>query len=206
MGEIQVRCLNELPFRAKTFEEGEQLEAEEDFRIDGGSTDGSVQVGDPLAHEREIERSIKLPVEVVGRDELLKGDSDGAVKVAGFAGTEHRGEASYGTTKSTAFSFTIRCVHSSAKLEFYAELACFSEEIDYPIEDGSAHVPLRVLSLLAGLIMPRCMLIQVPIRELTSCLVVTQRRTRILRVRPSDDVFALLRCTKAAAKTIPEGV
>ena len=76
MGEVEVGHLDELPLGADALEEHDEVEAEEDDRIDGWTTSLGVTVRDPGAHKAEIECGVKLAVEVATWDESLEGDDD----------------------------------------------------------------------------------------------------------------------------------
>jgi hypothetical protein len=89
MRDFETRGLHQLPLGADPFEEHDQVEAEEDDRIDRGATAIGVPLHDPVAHDREIQGRVKLSIEVVGRDELLKGNGNRAVEGAMFGWTEH---------------------------------------------------------------------------------------------------------------------
>jgi hypothetical protein len=70
------RQLEELALGSNPFEEHQQLELEKDDWIDTRSpTVAGVAGPDKVAHEREIERSIHVPVEVVGGHQLVQGNS-----------------------------------------------------------------------------------------------------------------------------------
>lgn len=78
IGGIEARQLDKLSFRANVLKEhrpeGTRLKAEEDLRIDRGST----------ATYAEIERGIKLAIEVIGRDEPFKRHDSQPIKIAVF--------------------------------------------------------------------------------------------------------------------------
>jgi hypothetical protein len=63
---------HQLPLRTKPLEEKHQLELEEDNRIDTRSPDPRVGVADQIAYERKVERPLQMPVDVVGRDEIVE--------------------------------------------------------------------------------------------------------------------------------------
>jgi len=65
MGEVQARALDELPFGGDTLEEHDQVQFEEDYGINRGPTAAGVRVGNKIAHERQIEATVKIPVEMV---------------------------------------------------------------------------------------------------------------------------------------------
>jgi hypothetical protein len=84
---------HELSLRAQSLEEEGKLELEEDHWIDGGTTKWGMQVGNPVPYEREIERTLKMAIEVISGNERFKGDGDRAVELAALTGTEHGEEA-----------------------------------------------------------------------------------------------------------------
>ena len=67
------RQAQQLTLGADPLEEHDQLEAEEDHRIDGGAPDtGDVAVPHQLAREAEVEDAVQVAVEVVGRHQRLE--------------------------------------------------------------------------------------------------------------------------------------
>jgi hypothetical protein len=91
--QVQTGNFDELALRAESLEEHDQLELEKDHRIDGGAAVGGVAVFDPGAHETEVELGVEVAVEVADGYELLQRGQDGTIKIAGFLGTEHNGNA-----------------------------------------------------------------------------------------------------------------
>jgi hypothetical protein len=71
MGEVETRRLDQLPLRANALEEQDQLQLEEDDRVDRRSADLGVAIWDQVAHKAEIERALQMAVEVIRRDEIL---------------------------------------------------------------------------------------------------------------------------------------
>lgn len=93
MGKVQGCEREELTFGADSLEEHDELELEEDDRVDGGTTNRGIEVGDPVPDEREIKRTLKMAIEVIDGNERFKGDGDRAVELAALTGAEHGGEA-----------------------------------------------------------------------------------------------------------------
>jgi len=89
VGEVQARYLDELPFGADALEEHDQLEFEEDDRIDARPAPLGIQIPHPLADEAHVERGLQMAVEVVSRDEGFERDGDRLVKTTGFGRAEH---------------------------------------------------------------------------------------------------------------------
>src|SRR4051794_6693198 len=90
MGEVETRRLDQLPLRANALEEHDQLEFEEDYRIDGGPPPLGVQLLDLAADKAEIGLRFQVAVEVVVRNEVLERDGDRLVAAASLGGAKHR--------------------------------------------------------------------------------------------------------------------
>src|SRR5829696_1491550 len=90
MGQVQPSGLNQLVLGAEPVEEYDQLELEEDDRINRGTAPLGVELGDPLAHEAQVERGFQVAIEVILRNEVLEGDGNRFVEAAGLGGTEHK--------------------------------------------------------------------------------------------------------------------
>jgi hypothetical protein len=88
-GEVVPCLLHQLAFRADPFEEHRQLEAEEDFGIDGGSSAGGVAVGSEVAHEREVEDAVEVAIEMILRHVRFEGNKDGTIEISRFRRAEH---------------------------------------------------------------------------------------------------------------------
>jgi hypothetical protein len=69
---METRRRDELPFRANAFEEHDQLELEEDHRVDTGPAALGVQLPRPLSDKAQVKRRLQVPVEVVSGDEVLQ--------------------------------------------------------------------------------------------------------------------------------------
>ena len=80
---------DQLPLGADAFEGHDQLQLEEDDRVDGGAAPLGVQLPGLLSDEAEIELFLQEPVEVGLGNEVLERDGDGLVEAAGLGGTEH---------------------------------------------------------------------------------------------------------------------
>ncbi len=65
---------HELPLAPEVLEEHDELELEEDDRIDGRPAALGVQRLHQIPHEREVERRFEAAVEVVFWDEILQGE------------------------------------------------------------------------------------------------------------------------------------
>jgi hypothetical protein len=66
------RHFHEPALASKIFEEHHELELEEDHRVYRWAATASVQGSDHLPHEGEVQRPLQVPVEVVGRDQILQ--------------------------------------------------------------------------------------------------------------------------------------
>ena len=72
MGEVEAGQLDELPLGAQPLEEHDQLEPEEDHRVDGRSAAGRVAVLGPVPDKGEVEPGIKMTIEMAARNERLQ--------------------------------------------------------------------------------------------------------------------------------------
>jgi len=90
MREIEAGNLDELTLGAKALEEHDQVEFEEDDRVNGGTPARGIALGDEVAHESEVEDVFEVAREMVVRERSLKGEQDRTGKIAGFGRTEHR--------------------------------------------------------------------------------------------------------------------
>ena len=88
--QIQASHLDQSPFRADPLEEHDELELEEDDRIDGRPTDGLIAAVGELAHEAEIQLSLQLPVKVITRDHGLQRDQDRTIETTLLQRTKHQ--------------------------------------------------------------------------------------------------------------------
>jgi hypothetical protein len=101
--QIQAGKFNELPFGANTLEEHDEVEPEEDDRVDRGSTALGVAFGNPGADEAEVERCIEVTVEVIRWDEPFERDDGRPIEIAGFGRTKHGSTSAAGTTNRVAY-------------------------------------------------------------------------------------------------------
>jgi hypothetical protein len=76
-------------FGAGALEHHDQVALEEDDRVDRGPTKAGIVVTDPLAHERQVEVLVEIPLEVILGHEGIERDGDGEVELAGFGRAEH---------------------------------------------------------------------------------------------------------------------
>jgi len=72
MSQIDAGDLHQLTFRSYPFEEEDQLQLEEDDRIDGGTPVRGITLLNPLTHEGEIKFTLEMAIEVLSGNELLK--------------------------------------------------------------------------------------------------------------------------------------
>jgi len=89
MSQIETGDLDEFALRAEVLEEHDEMELEEDDRIDRGSTARGIAVGDEVTHESEVENVFEVAVEMVVRDGSLKGEQDRTGEIASLGRTEH---------------------------------------------------------------------------------------------------------------------
>ena len=64
--------LHQLPLRAQPFEEQDQLQLEEDDRIDGGSSAVGIGLPHQLTHEAQVERPLQVAIEVIGGNQVIE--------------------------------------------------------------------------------------------------------------------------------------
>ena len=72
VGQVEAGRLHQLALAAQPLEEQDQLELEEDHRVEARSPDPGVAVADQLAHEGEVERRLQVAVEVPRRHQVLQ--------------------------------------------------------------------------------------------------------------------------------------
>src|SRR3990172_12007801 len=72
MGQVQLGRLHQAPLRSDAIEKGDQVELEEDHRIDGGAALLLVAVPHQVANERQIQLLLQPAVEVVGWEQRLQ--------------------------------------------------------------------------------------------------------------------------------------
>ena len=89
VGQVEPGRLDQLALGADALEEHDQLELEEDDRVDTGAAALGVEVLDPFADEAQVELRIEVAVEVAPWNQVLQRDGDRCVEAAGFARTEH---------------------------------------------------------------------------------------------------------------------
>ena len=89
MGEIEAGDLDELAFGTESFEEHDEMELEENDRINRRPTARSVAISNEIAYKREIEGALELPIEVVWGNGRFQRDQHRTIKIARFGGTEH---------------------------------------------------------------------------------------------------------------------
>jgi hypothetical protein len=74
---------------ADALEEHDQLQLEEDDRIDRRPAAFSVQLPRPVPDEAKIQLRLQVLVDVVGRDQLFERDGDRLVEATRLCGAEH---------------------------------------------------------------------------------------------------------------------
>ena len=97
--QVEAGRLDELALRAEPLEEHDQMQLEEDHRVDAGTASLGIVLPDPLTDEAEIEFRLEVAVEVALRNECFQRDGDRLVEAAALGRTEHarlRGEGRRG--------------------------------------------------------------------------------------------------------------
>lgn len=89
------RHAHELPLAPQPLEEHDELQLEEDHRVDRGAAARGVQRAHQISHEREVEPLLQAPVEAVFRDEVLQRDVAGQRGEGADLGAHHGGGASH---------------------------------------------------------------------------------------------------------------
>jgi hypothetical protein len=90
VGQVEAGRFDQLALGADAFEEHDQLQLEEDDRIDGGAAPLGVVLPRPVADEAEVQLGFEVAVEVIGRDEGLERDGDRLIKATWLGRAEHR--------------------------------------------------------------------------------------------------------------------
>jgi hypothetical protein len=72
VGQVETGRFDELALGADALEEHDELELEEDHRVDRGTAAFGIQVAYPLTNKGQIERRFEVAVEVVSRNEFLQ--------------------------------------------------------------------------------------------------------------------------------------
>ena len=90
VGQVEAGRLDQLALGADALEEHDQLQLEEDDRVDAGPAPLGVQLPRPVADEAQVELRLQVAVEVVGGNEVLQRDGDRLVEAAGLGRAEHR--------------------------------------------------------------------------------------------------------------------
>jgi len=96
VGERFVQVVAQVPAMCQV-EAGDldELELEEDHRIDAGAATITVACLDPVADKAEVEGSFEMAVEVIGGDEPFERNQDGAIQVPLFGRTEHAADETF---------------------------------------------------------------------------------------------------------------
>ena len=68
VGQVEAGRLDELAFGADALEEHDQLQLEEDDRVDGGPASLGIELSHPLPDEAQVELGFQVAVEVVSRE------------------------------------------------------------------------------------------------------------------------------------------
>ena len=89
VGQVEAGRLDQLPLGADPLEEHDQLQLEEDDRVDARPAALGIELLDPLPDEAEVELRLQMAVEVVRGNEVLQRDGNGLVEAAGLGRAEH---------------------------------------------------------------------------------------------------------------------
>ena len=74
VGQVEACRLDQLALGADALEEHDQLQLEEDDRVDARLAPVGVQLPRLVAHERQVESGFQVAIEGIGRDQLLQQD------------------------------------------------------------------------------------------------------------------------------------
>ena len=86
VGEVEAGRLDELALGADALEEHDELQLEEDDRVDARPAPLGVELPRPVADEAEVELGLQVAVEVAPRDQVLQRDGNRLVEAAGLGG------------------------------------------------------------------------------------------------------------------------
>jgi len=89
VGQMQTGRRHQFALRADAFEEHDQLQLEEDHRIEAGPTALGVHLLHPLPDKAEVQGGLQVAVEVVGGHHRLQRDSNRLIEMTRLGGTEH---------------------------------------------------------------------------------------------------------------------
>jgi len=89
VGQIETGRLDQFPLGTDAFKEHDQLQLEENDRVDGGPAAFAIPLPGPVADEVKVKRGFKVTVEVAQGNDFLQGDSNWFVKAARLCGAEH---------------------------------------------------------------------------------------------------------------------
>jgi hypothetical protein len=90
MSQVEAGRLDELALGADPLEEHDQLQLEEDHRIDAGAAALGIEIRGPFTDESQVELRLKMTVEVGPGNEGLQRGSDQFVEAAEFGWAGHR--------------------------------------------------------------------------------------------------------------------
>jgi len=79
-----VRMTHQETLRTDALKEHHELQLEEDHRINGRATTTCIGLLHELTHKREVEGSLQVPIEVIRRNQVLKGHIDKRGKASLF--------------------------------------------------------------------------------------------------------------------------
>ncbi len=87
--QIEGGGFDQLALGADALEEQDELQLEEDHRVDTGPAPLGIQFPHPVPHEAQVELCLEMTVEVARRNNFLKRDGNRCIKVTGLGRAEH---------------------------------------------------------------------------------------------------------------------
>src|SRR5215204_3342579 len=89
VSQIEAGRRDELTLGADALEEHDELQLEEDHRVDTRPAPLGVEVARPVTDEAQVELGLQVSVEVAGGNEILQRDRDRFAEAAGFGRAKH---------------------------------------------------------------------------------------------------------------------
>lgn len=86
MGQVEAGSLDELALGANALEKQDELELEEDDRVDRGAAAVGVAFCDPVADEAQVTSVFKVAGDVLGWNEVFQRDGNGVIEWRGLGG------------------------------------------------------------------------------------------------------------------------
>jgi hypothetical protein len=89
VSQVQAGGFDQLAFGPDAFEDHDELELEEDDRVDARPAPLGVALPRPLPDEAQVEVGFQVAVEIVPRNQVLQRGDHGLIEAAGFGRAEH---------------------------------------------------------------------------------------------------------------------